>query len=69
MFQNWKVEMTAIQLPSPNGLESYRLGPPVDYQAPQVSLNRIAFAAAHVVADPLSLLILGQKLLLIGMRL
>ncbi len=46
--------MTAIQLPSPNGLESYRLGPPVDYQAPQVSLNRIAFAAAHVVADPLS---------------
>ncbi len=46
--------MTAIQLPSPNGLGSYRLGPPVDYQAPQVSLNRIAFAAAHVVADPLS---------------
>ena len=46
--------MTAIQLPSTNGLESYRLGPPADYQAPQVSLNRVAFAAAHVVADPMS---------------
>ncbi len=46
--------MTAIQLPSTNGLESYRLGPPTDYQAPQVSLNRVAFAAAHVVANPLS---------------
>ena len=46
--------MPVIQLPSTNGLESYRLGPPVDYQAPQVSLNRVAFAAAHVVADPLS---------------
>ena len=46
--------MPVIQLPSTNGLESYRLGPPADYQAPQVSLNRVAFAAAHVVADPLS---------------
>ena len=46
--------MPVIQLPSPSGMEFYRLGLPAAYQAPDVSLNRIAFAAAHVVADPIS---------------
>ncbi|MEZ5824273.1 MAG: dihydrodipicolinate synthase family protein [Geminicoccaceae bacterium] len=44
--------MTEVKLPNGNRVESYRLGGPGDFSAPDVAWNRIAFAAAHVVADP-----------------
>ena len=44
--------MTEVKLPNGNRIESYRLGGPGDFSAPDVAWNRIAFAAAHVVADP-----------------
>ncbi|MFI5014912.1 MAG: dihydrodipicolinate synthase family protein [Hyphomicrobiales bacterium] len=45
-----------IRLPRPDrSLETYRLGAPRDFPARLARpLNRIAFSAAHVVADPLS---------------
>ncbi len=46
--------MTQIKLPTTSGIENYALAKPVDFSAPDVPLNRIAFAAAHVVADPLT---------------
>ncbi|MGA0541785.1 dihydrodipicolinate synthase family protein [Neotabrizicola sp. VNH66] len=44
-----------LTLPTPDArLESYRLtGTPLIPRAPQVALTRTAFAAAHVVSDPL----------------
>ena len=44
--------MTEVKLPNGNRVESYRLGGPGDFSAPDIAWNRIAFAAAHVVADP-----------------
>src|SRR5262249_50732089 len=49
--------MTSIKLPRADGrLHSYRLRAPVQWPrpAPGTRFNRIAFAAAHVVADPLA---------------
>lgn len=41
-------------LPTQTGLEPYRLtGTPLTPRAPKVALTRTAFAAAHVVSDPL----------------
>lgn len=45
--------MPRLVLPGPSGLATYDLGPPGDFRAPTVAPSRIAFAAAHVVADPL----------------
>jgi hypothetical protein len=46
--------VTKVKLPVPGGVEDYTLAAPKDFSAPDVPLNRIAFAAAHVVADPLA---------------
>ncbi len=46
--------MTRIKLPTAKGIEDYTLAHSIDFAAPDVPLNRIAFAAAHVVADPLA---------------
>lgn len=46
--------MASLILPGPSGLAQYRLGPPGDFTAPKAKPNRVAFAAAHVVADPLA---------------
>ncbi len=45
-----------IKLPGDNGaLETYRLqGEPIPVRKPRSAFNRVAFAAAHVVADPRS---------------
>ena len=46
---------TTIRLPAASGkIETYRLGVPARFEAPDIPLTRIAFAAAHVVADPLA---------------
>ncbi len=43
-----------LRLPVPGGLESYRLvGEPVAHGTYEPARSRLAFAAAHVVADPL----------------
>ncbi len=46
----------AIKLPTnDNRIESYRLsGTPLEASPPTAGFNRVAFSAAHVVADPLS---------------
>ena len=45
--------MPSIDLPTAGRrLEAYRLGPPRHFPAPARPFSRIAFAAAHVVADP-----------------
>jgi hypothetical protein len=46
--------MPELRLPVPGGIEVYRTGEPADFSAPDTPFNRIAFAAAHVVADPLA---------------
>lgn len=46
--------MAELHLPGANGVGTYRTGDPVDFGAPDVAFNRIAFAAAHVVGDPLA---------------
>jgi len=46
--------MARVLLPGPGGIAPHTLGPPGDFTAPGVAPNRIAFAAAHVVADPLA---------------
>lgn len=46
--------MARVLLPGPGGIAPHTLGPPGDFTAPGVPPNRIAFAAAHVVADPLA---------------
>lgn len=46
--------MPRLILPGPDGLAPYDVGPPGDFAAPKAAPNRIAFAAAHVVADPLA---------------
>jgi hypothetical protein len=46
--------MASLILPYSDGLATYKLGAPGDFIRPNVPLNRIAFAAAHVVADPLA---------------
>ncbi|MCB2039200.1 MAG: DUF993 family protein, partial [Ottowia sp.] len=46
--------MPALTLPGPDGLRAYTTGAPGDFSAPDVPFNRVAFAAAHVVADPLA---------------
>ena len=45
-----------VRLPTPEGKsETYHLtGEPIAARKPKTSFNRVAFAAAHVVADPLS---------------
>ena len=44
-----------IDLPAPNGrLESYRLHEPRNFTKPAKPFTRVAYAAAHVVADPRS---------------
>ena len=45
--------MARVTLPRGSGSEIYETGAPGDFDAaPDVPLTRIAFAAAHVVADP-----------------
>jgi hypothetical protein len=45
--------MTAIKLPTAVGhLAAYRLSGPCAWVTPAGRFNRVAFAAAHVVADP-----------------
>ncbi len=45
--------MARVTLPNGSGTEVYETGAPGDFaSAPDVPLTRIAFAAAHVVADP-----------------
>lgn len=46
--------MPALKLPVPGGIEPYRLGTPADFAIPEPSFNRIAFAAAHVVSNPMA---------------
>jgi hypothetical protein len=48
--------MPTLLLPTPNGnIEPYKTSDPVKFfDAPPSELNRVAFSAAHVVADPLS---------------
>ena len=49
--------MATISLPTKNGkFESYRTGEPIAFPSKKEtqSFNRVAFAAAHVVADPLA---------------
>ncbi|MGL4309822.1 MAG: dihydrodipicolinate synthase family protein [Paracoccaceae bacterium] len=46
--------MPRLILPGSDGLAPYDVGPPGDFAAPKAAPNRIAFAAAHVVADPLA---------------
>lgn len=48
--------MTTIKLPNADGtVEVHRLGPPAEHTRPTAALrSRRAFAAAHVVADPLA---------------
>jgi hypothetical protein len=43
-----------IRLPSPAGIEEFPIHEPKAFQRPARPFTRIAFAAAHVVADPLS---------------
>ncbi len=51
--QDLEVEMLTINYPKEGMVwNPIELGNPIDYQAPQVSLNRVAFAAVHVVSDP-----------------
>jgi hypothetical protein len=45
--------MTRLLLPTPDGgLENFTLSAPKDFAAPQRAFTRIAYSAAHVVADP-----------------
>ena len=47
--------MPTLDLPTENGaLEAYTTNPPRDFPAAKPPFNRIAYAAAHVVADPLA---------------
>jgi hypothetical protein len=48
--------MTKVRLPHPDGtLQTYECGPPGEFTRPSAPLtSRRAFAAAHVVADPLA---------------
>jgi Protein of unknown function (DUF993) len=46
--------MSKLYLPTPRGFENYAVKGPADFSAPDVAFNRIAFAAGHVVADPLA---------------
>ncbi len=46
--------MAGLILPGPEGLAPYTPGAASDFAAPEVPMTRIAFAAAHVVADPLA---------------
>jgi hypothetical protein len=46
--------MPRLILPGPDGLQPWEMGPPGDFAAPSVPPTRVAFAAAHVVADPLA---------------
>jgi len=46
--------MAGLILPGPDGLAYHTLGAPGDFARPDAAPNRIAFAAAHVVADPLA---------------
>ncbi|MBY6151646.1 dihydrodipicolinate synthase family protein [Vannielia litorea] len=46
--------MAGLILPGPEGLAPYTPGAASDFAAPEVPMNRIAFTAAHVVADPLA---------------
>ena len=46
--------MAGLKLPGPDGICDYVTGAPGDFGAPDVAFNRIALAAAHVVADPLA---------------
>src|SRR6056297_3272871 len=46
--------MATLRLPGVGGIEDYRTGDPADFAAPDVAMTRTAFAAAHVVADPLA---------------
>ncbi len=44
-----------INLPTPKGvIEPYQVGAPRPFQKPSKPFTRVAYAAAHVVADPLS---------------
>ncbi len=46
--------MSRLLLPTPRGSEYYIVNGPTNFSAPDVAFNRIAFAAGHVVADPLA---------------
>ena len=44
----------SIRLPTPGGMEAYQVREPKRFERPKKPFSRIAYAAAHVVADPLS---------------
>ncbi len=47
--------MSTIDLPlADGGIESYLTGTPGDFPRPDAPFNRVAYAAVHVVADPLA---------------
>jgi hypothetical protein len=46
--------MSKLNLPTPRGFECYTVKGSADFSAPDVPFNRIAFAAGHIVADPLA---------------
>ena len=47
--------MPTIDLPlADGGIESYLTGTPGDFPRPDAPFNRVAYAAVHVVADPLA---------------
>ncbi|MDR3472782.1 MAG: dihydrodipicolinate synthase family protein [Devosia sp.] len=47
--------MTTLRLPTPAGLEAYTLrNAPLDLSGPHGPMNRVAYAAAHIVVDPLA---------------
>jgi hypothetical protein len=52
----WRSSATPLMLPTADGgLEPWRAGPPSPYPEKAAgAFNRVAFAAAHVVADPLA---------------
>src|SRR5260221_5127991 len=56
MSANWRPEMLSIDLPTKDRRrERYSTGAPGRFSPPaKPSFNRVAFAAAHVVADPLA---------------
>ncbi|HTP62369.1 MAG TPA: DUF993 family protein, partial [Burkholderiales bacterium] len=55
MDRHPQTENLAIELPvAGGGLQRYRLHAPKAFRRPSKPFTRIAYAAAHVVADPLS---------------
>ena len=55
MDRHSEIEILKIELPVAGGaLQTYRLIGPKVFARPSMPFTRVAYAAAHVVADPLS---------------